>query len=121
MSALRSRGAGVEDRQTVTKQKMENISMNWLESETNPFCTATSTSMSRLNESEWHRVSAQWYRGIDWCVERLGRHWKALDPFGIPGLFKTKTAAYNRVTELVLMESKWRKSQEWERYHGYLT
>jgi hypothetical protein len=43
-----------------------------------------------------------WSRGIDWCVFKIGRQWRCADCFGFPVLFKTKKAAYEAATAMVL-------------------
>jgi hypothetical protein len=40
--------------------------------------------------------------GIDGCVSKIGRQWRAAQCFGFPVLFKTKTAAYDACTAMVL-------------------
>jgi hypothetical protein len=47
-----------------------------------------------------------WSRGIDWCVFKQGRQWRAAACFGFPTLFKTKTAAYDACTAFVLERSR---------------
>jgi hypothetical protein len=47
-----------------------------------------------------------WSRGIDWCVFKIGRKWHAAECFGLPMPFKTKTAAYDACTVLVLAAAR---------------
>jgi hypothetical protein len=43
-----------------------------------------------------------WMRGIDWCVMKVGRKWRAHPGCGDLPLFTTKGAAYEAVTAFVL-------------------
>lgn len=52
-----------------------------------------------------------WSRGIDWCVFKTGRQWRAADCFGFPVLFTTKRAAYEACTAMVL-EAARRRAEE---------
>lgn len=67
------------------------------------------TSLSKLTDGEWSQVSCRWARGIDWCVEKIGKKWGVSPGIskGFP-LFKTKKAAYEAAETLVLWESRCR-------------
>ena len=65
------------------------------------------TSLSVLTDGEWSQVSCRWARGINWNIHKVGkRHWEIGGRLGkgFP-LFKTRTAAYNAGSTLILMES----------------
>lgn len=85
----------------------------------NPFYDAYETSLSKLDDGEWSQVSCRWSRGIDWNVHKVGkRHWEVAGRLGQGvRLFKTKTAAYEYGSNLILAESHWRGHQKWEREH----
>jgi len=68
------------------------------------------TSLSKLDNHDWQILSHRWARGIDWCVEKIGRKWAVQACFGNFPLFKTKTAAYNTVSALILAESRHRNA-----------
>ncbi len=69
------------------------------------------TSLSKLTDGEWSQVSCLWGRGIDWVVKKVGKKWVITDFMelskGFP-LFKTKKAACEAVTNLILRESRCR-------------
>lgn len=50
-----------------------------------------------------------WSRGIDWCVFKQGRRWRAAECFGFPAIFRTKAAAYDACTAMVLEASRKRR------------
>lgn len=65
------------------------------------------TSLSKLPHLEWQHIQNCWSHGIDWCVQRIGKKWAVMSGLYVNApLFKTKTAAYNFITELVLIESR---------------
>ncbi len=65
------------------------------------------TSFSKLSTSEWMQLSNRWGRGIDWVVKKVGRKWTPLECFGKKWpLYKTKTEAYDTVTNLILEEAR---------------
>jgi hypothetical protein len=75
---------------------------------------AHSTSLSTLSDHEWHILSSRWSRGIDWTVCKMGRKWIInIDhpSFRAFPLFRTKTAAYDAATNLILAESRYRASR----------
>ena len=74
------------------------------------------TSLSELPEHEWQIISHTWSHGIDWFVQKCGRKWLITLPIGNFPLFKTKTAAYDAATNLVLMESKHRSWVSTQKY-----
>lgn len=47
-----------------------------------------------------------WSRGIDWCVFKHGRKWRAALCFGFPVEFRTKREAYDACTAFVLERSR---------------
>jgi hypothetical protein len=63
------------------------------------------TSLSKLSEHDWSILSNRWARGIDWNIEKLGKKWHILGDTGGFPLFKTKSAAYDALTNLILAES----------------
>jgi hypothetical protein len=67
------------------------------------------TSLSQLTESEWNEARNRWARGIDGCVEKVGKKWSVSPAIssGFP-LFKTKREAGEAADRLVLLESKCR-------------
>lgn len=81
----------------------------------NPFYAAHSTSLSALMDGEWSQISCRWSRGIDWNIHKVGRKWEIGGDLGrgFP-LFKTKGAAYEAGSKLILAESRWRAHQRWE-------
>ena len=66
------------------------------------------TSLSHMDNHDWNVISNTWASGIDWCVGKLGRKWVITLPIGNFPLFKTKTAAYDAATKLILLESRHR-------------
>jgi len=63
------------------------------------------TSYEKYSDEEWDRIRHIWAKGCDWFIHKTGKKWGVhpdLDA-GWP-LFKTKTEAYNTVTELFLQE-----------------
>jgi hypothetical protein len=65
------------------------------------------TSFSKLNDHDWSIVTSTWARGVDWCVGKLGCQWTVYETFGKRWpLYRTKVAAYEAVTNLVLTESR---------------
>lgn len=75
--------------------------------------TYIETSYSKLSEIDWTQAKNLWTRGVDWFIFKAGRKWSVapvLDA-GWP-LFKTKTLAYDTVTELFLQECSNRKFKE---------
>jgi hypothetical protein len=64
------------------------------------------TSLGSLSENDWQIISNNWARGIDWVVCKVGRKWMIMGQLGagFPN-FKTKTAAHDAATNLVLAES----------------
>jgi hypothetical protein len=73
--------------------------------------TATETTLSNLTYGEWSALSNTWSRGIDCVVWKAGRRWQIHRGFGFFPTYKTKIAAYDAVTALVLAESRYRASQ----------
>ena len=68
------------------------------------------TSLSKLSSHDWMICQNRWTRGIDWVVEKVGKKWTPLECFGKGWpLYKTKTEAYDRVTDLILMEARHRE------------
>lgn len=68
--------------------------------------TAHETSLSALSEHDWHILSNRWSRGADWCVSKLGSRWMIGETFGKSWpLFKTKRAAFDALSGLILAES----------------
>jgi hypothetical protein len=47
-----------------------------------------------------------WSRGIDWCVWKDGRKWRAAECFGLPLAYKTKRDAYDACTVVVLAAAR---------------
>lgn len=45
---------------------------------------------------------ANWAKGIDWCVEKIGTKWCPLEVFGNFPLYNTKKAAFEAVEKLIL-------------------
>ena len=84
-----------------------------------PFYAAYETSLSKLDDHEWNIIRNRWARGIDWCVGKVGRKWQVIDCFGRGWpLFKTKTAAHDAVSNLVVAESHWRGKLRWDVEHA---
>jgi hypothetical protein len=70
-----------------------------------------STSLSGLDDGEWQQLANTWARGWDWYVGKVGRMWEITLPhpaFKAFPLFKTKTAASDAASKLILMESRYR-------------
>jgi len=82
----------------------------------NPFYDAHETSLSKLDDHDWHILSSRWHRGIDWTVGKVGKRWEITGRLGegFP-LFKTKTAAHDAASTLILMESRYRSRLAWDR------
>jgi hypothetical protein len=81
----------------------------------NPFHAAHDTSLSSLSDHDWQVLRSRWHKGIDWNVGKLGRFWQVTgDCFKGAPLFKTKKAAFDYASNLILAESHWRAHQEWE-------
>ena len=79
---------------------------------TDTFPEPIATSLGILSQSEWYIVSATWSRGINWVVGKVGkRHWHITLPafqFQAFPLFRTKGAAYDVATALILAEARHR-------------
>lgn len=67
------------------------------------------TSLSSLSDHDWQVLHNTWARGIDWFVENINGKW--LPTFGNFPLFRTKSAAYDAGTALVLAEARYRMSR----------
>jgi len=82
----------------------------------NPFYDAYETSLSHLNEHEWNVLRHTWARGIDWYVGKVAKRWMITLPAfkGFPH-YKTKKAAGEAASNLILAEARWRRHEEWER------
>lgn len=85
----------------------------------NPFFDAHETSLGRLSEHDWRVLSAHhsMFSAYSLC-RKLGRKW-TVEGFGLTGpLFKTKTAAAEYVTDLVLAEGRHRRRLQWDAEDG---
>jgi hypothetical protein len=69
------------------------------------------TSLSTLSSDDWQILRGRWARGIDWVVSKVGRRWALSESFGNFPLFKTKSAAYEAASNLILAESAHRASR----------
>jgi hypothetical protein len=70
------------------------------------------TSLNRLSEHDWHILSNTWARGVDHYVFKVGRRgWRILDTFGNFPIFKTKKAAEEAASNLLLAESAYRAAK----------
>ncbi len=87
----------------------------------NPFYDAYETSLSKLSEHEWRILQSTWARGEDYWIYKVGKKWALIDAFGGFPLFKTKTAAHDAGTKLILAESRHRRKLQWEEEEGPLT
>jgi hypothetical protein len=72
---------------------------------TNNSATET-TILSELSYGDWMQAQNRWMRGIDWCVSRTGRKWSTHFPEMKLGMFRTKKAAYDAVTSVILAEGR---------------
>lgn len=70
--------------------------------------TAHETSLSGLSNHDWQILHNRWARGIDWVVSKVGGGWMLSESFGNFPLFKTKKAAYEAGTNLILAEARYR-------------
>lgn len=85
----------------------------------NPFYDAHETSLSTLSEHDWSVLRNTVARGVDYFVGKLGRRWQIILPaFSTFPLYRTKTAAYEACSNLVIAESRWRAYQQWESEHA---
>lgn len=84
----------------------------------NPFYDAYETSYSKLSEHDWNVLRHRAARGIDWTVEKVGKHWAVQDCFGRFPLYRTKREAGAVVSNLICAESRWRAHQQWEAEQG---
>ena len=65
--------------------------------------------LSRVKEMDMVNVmqaTNRWTQGIDYCVFKLGKHWRLADCFGNFPLFKTKKAAYEAATAFVMLHAE---------------
>lgn len=62
-----------------------------------------------MDETTFRNLQNRWVRGIDWVVTKSGRKWEILG-YDYPELFKTKKAAYDRATSMVLTQSRLRQA-----------
>jgi len=58
-----------------------------------------------MNDTTYRTLRNNWCRGIDWCVRKAGSKWEIVG-YDYPVTFKTKREAYDRVTSMVLNESR---------------
>lgn len=65
------------------------------------------TNLSHLSNHDWQIISSRWSRGIDWIVSKKGSRWQPMQSLMLP-TYKTKRAAYEAATDLVLRESSHR-------------
>lgn len=81
----------------------------------NPFADAYETSLSSLSHHDWCVLSSRYGRGIDHFVEKLSKGWAIMGAeFRAFPIFKTKKAAYEAASKLILAESRWRYAKQWE-------
>lgn len=73
----------------------------------------TKTALSDLSNHDWQVIKHTWARGIDYFVHKQGER-KWIVTFGNFKPFRTKSAAYDAGTALVLAESA-RRAQIEER------
>lgn len=65
------------------------------------------TTLSHLTNHDWQIISSRWSRGIDWVVTKRGSRWMPMPSLMLP-TYRTKKAAYEAATDLVLRESSHR-------------